>query len=36
MDGTVRGRLRPGGSHKFDLLMLGLSIAAVLWIVVGH
>jgi hypothetical protein len=36
MDGAVRGRFRPGGSRNVDLLMLGLSIAAVLWIVVGH
>jgi hypothetical protein len=36
MDGTVRGRLRPRGSRNFDVLMLSLSMAAVLWIVIGH
>jgi hypothetical protein len=36
MDGETRGRLQPGGWKHFDLLMLGLSVATVLWILVGH
>jgi hypothetical protein len=36
MDGGTRGRFRPRGWKQFDLLMLGLSIATVLWILIGH
>ena len=36
MDGVPRGRFRSGGWKRFDLLMLGLSIATVLWILIGH
>ena len=36
MDGGTRGRFQPGGCKHFDLLMLGLSIATVLWILIAH
>jgi hypothetical protein len=36
MDGKTRGRLQPGGWQQFDLLMLGLSVATVVWILIGH
>jgi hypothetical protein len=35
MDAATRGRFQPRGWKHFDLLMLGMSIAIVLWIVMG-
>jgi hypothetical protein len=36
MDGETRRRFQHGGWNQFDLLLLGLSIATVLCIVIGH
>jgi hypothetical protein len=35
MDAATRGRFQPRGWKHFDRLMLGMSIAIVLWIVMG-
>jgi hypothetical protein len=36
MNGQIRGHYQPGGWKQFDLLMLGLSVATVVWILIGH
>jgi hypothetical protein len=36
MDAETRGRFQPGGWKQYDLLMLRLSIATILWILVSH
>jgi hypothetical protein len=36
MNGQIRGQYQPGGRKQFDLLMLGLSVATVVWILIGH